>query len=292
MDLSNKRVLFLGDSITHDGQYVGFIEYALRKQKPDQNFDFYSLGLNSETASGLSENDHPFPRPCIHERLGSALDKIKPEVVFVCYGMNDGIYHPLNKDIFDAYKKGMLELVKKCQNVGAEVILITPPLFQAHAIPNLLQDAEAADFSYRAPYKAYQETLAAFSEWTSTATPENVTCVNLNSIMATYVSDQRKENKNFCFSKDGIHPSLEGHLFIAQIILKTLNFNHEVLSLGKLTELKKLPLYKLVEKRRQLRSRGWLKYVGYERAKVFKTDSISETELRVAELLKEIDAIN
>jgi lysophospholipase L1-like esterase len=292
MDLSSKRILFLGDSITQAGHYVGFLEYALRKQNPEQGFDFYSLGLNSETASGLSENDHPFPRPCVHSRLDSALDKIKPDVVFVCYGMNDGIYHPLNEKILDAYQQGILGLVEKCQDMNAQVIVITPPAFQAYAIRDDLREANAVGFSYRAPYKDYQKTLEAFSKWLRMAMSQDVICVSLNSSMMNYINDQRKENESFCFSKDGIHPSLEGHLFMAQITLDSLGINSSFLSQENLIAIKKDPLYKLVEKRRQVRARGWLKYVGYDRGKVFKTDSVQETESRASDLLEKIDAIN
>ena len=292
MDLSNQKVLFLGDSITQAGQYVGFVEYALRKQNPEDKFDFYSLGLNSETASGLSEKDHPFPRPCVHERLAGALGKIKPDVVFACYGMNDGIYHPLDEKILDAYQKGILSLVEKCREIGAEVVMISPPAFQAYAIQKKLRSADAEDFSYRFPYENYHQTLEAFSQWLRLGLQQEVTCVDLNTAMTNYLIEKRKNDKSFVFSRDGIHPALGGHLFMAQELLKGLGINADLLAQENLAEIKKDELYQLVEKRRQLRSRGWLKYVGYTRGKVFKTDSVSETESRASELLKEIDAIN
>ena len=67
--LANKRVLWLGDSITQIGDYVTFAEYDLEKQYPVDRFDIVSIGLASETTSCLSEKTHPFPRPCVQERL-------------------------------------------------------------------------------------------------------------------------------------------------------------------------------------------------------------------------------
>src|SRR6185369_8687498 len=95
--VAGKRVVVLGDSITQSGGYVTFLTYYLEKLHPQKNFDILGLGLASETLSGLSEDGHAggkFPRPCLFERLGRLLDKAKPEVVFACYGMNDGIYQP------------------------------------------------------------------------------------------------------------------------------------------------------------------------------------------------------
>src|SRR3954466_4845697 len=101
--LAGRRVVFLGDSITQAGGYVGIVDYYLERLHPDKDFDVLGLGLASETLSGLSEEGHAggkFPRPCLAERLGRVLEKAKPDVVFACYGMNDGIYQPLDRDRF------------------------------------------------------------------------------------------------------------------------------------------------------------------------------------------------
>ncbi len=87
-----QRIVFLGDSITNAGGYVQYVEAYLLARFPDQKFELINLGLPSETVTGLSEPEHPFPRPDAHERLERALLKTKPDVVVICYGMNDGIY--------------------------------------------------------------------------------------------------------------------------------------------------------------------------------------------------------
>ncbi|MBN1561909.1 lipolytic enzyme, partial [candidate division KSB1 bacterium] len=63
------RIAFLGDSITQDGRYVTIFEYELFKRFPRADIDVISVGLSSETVSGLTEPDHPYPRPNAHERL-------------------------------------------------------------------------------------------------------------------------------------------------------------------------------------------------------------------------------
>ena len=67
--LAGKRVMVLGDSVTQDGRYLSYVEYYLQKQNPSLNFDIINAGLASETTSGLTEEGHPGPRPCIHDRL-------------------------------------------------------------------------------------------------------------------------------------------------------------------------------------------------------------------------------
>ena len=58
------------------------------------------------------------------------LDKARPEVVFACYGMNDGIYLPLDRDRFAAFQKGVTHLIDQCKEAGVrQVFLITPPIY-------------------------------------------------------------------------------------------------------------------------------------------------------------------
>jgi len=95
---NGQRILFLGDSITQDGRYVEDIEAYLILNYPKIRVDIVKLGLSSETTEGLTEPDHPFPRPNIHDRLGSALEKTRPDIVVACYGMNDGITTPFRRN--------------------------------------------------------------------------------------------------------------------------------------------------------------------------------------------------
>ncbi|MEN8715562.1 MAG: G-D-S-L family lipolytic protein, partial [Verrucomicrobiales bacterium] len=72
-------VLFLGDSITHAGHYVADLDAVL--QSRGANAELINLGLPSETCTGLSEPDHPFPRPNIHDRIDNALKIVNPNLV-------------------------------------------------------------------------------------------------------------------------------------------------------------------------------------------------------------------
>src|SRR6188768_1324030 len=84
------RVVFLGDSNTFVGRFIAYLEAYQRIHNSDCKTEFINLGLPSETVSGLSEPDHPYPRPNVHDRVDKALELTKPDVVVICYGMNDG----------------------------------------------------------------------------------------------------------------------------------------------------------------------------------------------------------
>lgn len=266
-DLTGKRVVFLGDSITQAGGYVTFVDYYLEKLYPQQDFDIYALGLASETLSGLSEDGHAggaFPRPCLFERLGRLLERVKPEVVFACYGINDGIYKPLDAERFSAFQRGVNKLLDQCQAAGVEqVVLVTPPIYDATTKPD--------EFNY-------DSVMTKYAAWEMELDRPTVQVIDLHSAMRK-ARDARTE----VFSKDHVHPGAEGHLFMAQTILAALGVPVPQQSLE---EIQSDPLYQQVDKLRKHRSTNWMKHVGYTREKTVPPQPLGGTE-EVASQLKE-----
>src|SRR4051812_18106844 len=105
-----KRIVFLGNSITYAGNYVTDVEAYFITHFPARTIEFINVGLPSETVSGLTEPGHAggrFPRPDLHERLERVLAQTKPDLVFACYGMNDGIYMPFDSSRFRKFQEGI-----------------------------------------------------------------------------------------------------------------------------------------------------------------------------------------
>ena len=291
--LANKRVLWLGDSITQAGDYVTFVEYFLEKQYPADRFDVISIGLASETASCLSEKTHPFPRPCVQERLQRALALVEPQVVVACYGMNDGIYHPQSPERMQAFEQGIEKLIAAVHAAGAEMILLTPPPFDALPVKEEVVPENAADFGFMAPYSGYDGVLAEYARWEMQLPKSDATVIDLHAPMDAYLAKQRATEADFSFAKkDGIHPDAAGHLLMAQIVLRGLGVS---LSAGDLPSALKTveadPLYVLIKEQREARSDGWLKYVGYTRGETVKSDSVKEVEEKNSELQAKIDVL-
>jgi lysophospholipase L1-like esterase len=270
--LAGRRVVFLGDSITQAGGYVGLADYYLQKLHPDKSFDLLGLGLASETLSGLSEEGHAggkFPRPCLFERLGRVLERAKPEVVFACYGMNDGIYQPLDKERFAAFRKGVTKLIEQCKAAGVkQIYLVTPPVY---------------DHSPRAGEVDYDAVLAEYAKWELTLKRPGVTVIDLHAAMRK-ARDARAEP----LSRDKVHPGEEGHLLMARTILAGLGAKAPDESLA---TIKADPLYKLVEQKRAVRSAAWMRHVGYTREKTVEPEPLGTAEADAAKVQQKIDAI-
>jgi len=220
----NDVVLFLGDSNTFAGGYVAQIDAVLRTRRPTEKYTLVNLGLPSETCSGLTEKDHPFPRPDVHERLDRALAEVKPTVVFICYGMNDGIYHPFAEDRFKAYQAGVNKLVEKVRAAKARPILLTPPPFDALPVKDKTRPADADDFSYKAPFAGYDGVLRRYADWLMTLRTPDLPVIDVHAAVDRHVQERRKADPAFTFARDGIHPDAAGQALIAQAVLRGLNF--------------------------------------------------------------------
>lgn len=290
----NKRVMVLGDSITKVGLYYRYMDYYLQKNFPKDKIDIIGIGLGSETASGLSEKKHPFPRPCIHERVGRALEQIKPDIVSICYGMNDGIYHPFSSERFTAYQKGILSLINKIKGTGAEVIVLTPPPFDPHSIPSrktLLKEG-AADYSFINIFYNYNDVLAKYGAWVKSLEIEGVTTYDIHTPLQKHLEKMRQGNPEYSLDGDGIHPHALGHLLMGRTLLKSMNLPHGELPLQEEAKLVNADLlWRRLRQKSGLLSKAWLDYIGYTRGEVVKSDSIDEALQTAADLQVQIDQL-
>lgn len=289
---AGKRVLVLGDSITQDGRYVSDLTYYLHRLAPGPRADVLSLGLGSETLSGLTEPGEPYPRPVLSERLARTLDAARPQVVVACYGMNDGIYHPADPVRHAAFAAGLRQLADAVRAHGAALILVTPPVFDVEPVRAQTRPADATDFGYGRFAPDYDEVLAAFAREELSLVGPDLSVIDLHSAMRAELMERRQRDPAFTFSPDGVHPGDLGHLLIARVIAAGLGLPLPVAELE--TELARLradPLHRLISLRRALRSEAWLAFVGYTRGPVFHAESVAAAEAAAAHLQTEIDAL-
>lgn len=201
-----QRVLFLGDSITHGGAYVVAIETYFLTRQPARRAEFINCGLSSETVAGLSEPGHAggqFPRPDLHERLGRVLAQTKPDLIFACYGMNDGLQLPFDEERFARFRDGMTRLHDDVLRAGARIIHVTPPVFD--------------ELHGRAP--GYDAVLARYAAWLLAQRAAGWTVIDLHTAMRAALDDRRRADPMFTFARDSVHPDEAGHWVIARAIL-------------------------------------------------------------------------
>jgi lysophospholipase L1-like esterase len=283
--LAAKRILFLGDSITHAGHYVAWIETQLRLQGVRPLPEIVNIGLGSETCSGLSEPDHPFPRPDVHERLERALAKVRPDVVVACYGMNDGIYHPFDEGRFRAYRDGIGRLIATVHDAGAKLVLLTPPPFDPVPLrgSGKLKPAGAAKYAYFAMYEDYDAVLARYAQWIMEQDERVEMVIDLHTPFLEYLKEQRKTDPRFTLSPDGIHPNAAGHRLLGETVLRAWGVES--------TSEPDPELLKLVTQRTTLLHDAWLSEVGHRRPGVRPGLPLDEARAKAAVLERQIEAL-
>ncbi|MBM3852841.1 MAG: SGNH/GDSL hydrolase family protein [Verrucomicrobia bacterium] len=277
-----QRIVFLGDSITQGGTYIEFIEAALIAQHPASNKQIIPLGLGSETVSGLSEDGHAggrFPRPNLHERLDRVLARAKPQLVLACYGMNDGIYHPLGAERRQAFQNGMKRLRDKVVATGARIILLTPPVFDPVPIRTRVLPAGLA--KYDQPYEGYNDVLDAYSEWLlGMRARAGWEVLDLHGPMNTALAERRKANPAFTFARDGVHPGPEGHLLMARPVLEAWGLRTG--PDGTPDHPSGASILAAIKKKHALLRLAWLAHVGHKRPGVAPGLPLAEAERQAA----------
>jgi len=251
----SKRILFIGNSITYAAHYVDFTVAALYLENPGGKMEAINVGLPSEMASGLSEPGHAggrFPRPNLHDRLERTLEEIKPDLVISCYGMNDGIYMPLDEERFARFREGIQRLHEAATQRSIPIIHLTPPIFDPKKDP------------------AYAEVLDTYSEWLlSQRMNAQWQVIDLHFPMKEYLLAERKTNPDFFLAEDAVHPNETGHWIMAQSLLEGLGLPEAKRKASPDTyfdtKASGQEVLALVKKDQSLTKDAWLTHIGHDR---------------------------
>jgi lysophospholipase L1-like esterase len=276
-----ERILFLGNSITYGAHYVNYVIAYLHLNYPDRKFEFINVGLPSETVSGLSEPGHAdgkFPRPDLHERLDRILKEVKPDFVFSCYGMNDGIYLPFEDGSFSSYRRGQEKLHEKVTATGAEIIHLTPPIYD---------ERKGA---------AYANVLDIYSSWLlSQRYTQDWLVIDLHWPMRKFLEEKRKESPDFYLAADGIHPTETGHWLMARELLlgigeKSVDGLDSHLDYFQ-SQKSGMELLELVVEYQSITKDAWLTHIGHKRHAMRTGMPLNKAKETSIPILKKVNAL-
>ena len=272
------KILFLGNSITYSGQYISYIEAYLTLQYPERKLEFINMGLPSETVSGLSEPNHAqgkFPRPDLKERLHRILSKVKPDLVFANYGINDGIYLPFDDERFQKFKDGILWMHNEVVKTGADIIHLTPTVYDGI-------DANV-----------YDNVMNIYSDWLiSRRNTANWKIIDIHDPMKRQLQEQRLQNPKFTFAADGVHPNKNGHGVIAKQVLIDLGEDIASDSITIETAIASFEngkqVMELIEKRQAITKDAWLSAIGHKRPGMSQGITLEKAQQKTKQLEKQL----
>ncbi len=203
------RLVFLGDSTTEQRIYTRYVMNYFTLRYPGVNISFRNAGLHGDTA------------PKALKRLQRDVLSLKPTVVSICLGMNDGAAREFNQDAYTRYMTGMTGLVTELKKAGVKVVLLSP---------------SCVDLDRRAAFKGknwtYNDTLGKLGAGVKElAVNEKQTYYDLHALMLDVQKKAKVENAKFTMIPDAVHPDRAGQAVMAYALLKALGCTDQPSSL-------------------------------------------------------------
>jgi len=186
-------VVIYGDSITEQNLYAAYVETFLRTRFADKNLTVYNFGWGGDTAGGGNA------------RFTRDVAPVKPTLVFVNFGMNDGGYSAFNQGNCDGYIGNQRALAATIKAAGArEVLLTTSP------VDNEIRKSDM-----------YNDTLARMADGVIGLAKElDIPVIDQFHPMRDVQKTAKEKQPGFTMIPDSVHPNAIGHLVMAYEILK------------------------------------------------------------------------
>jgi len=205
---SRARVAVVGDSITQQQLYSRYLEMYLTVCEPQLEAEVFQFGWGGERASGFLA------------RMDESLKYFKPNVVTLCYGMNDGQYRPYDSTIGEDYRKPMATIVSKLKAAGVECVVGGPGAVDT----TFYTRAGATSEVYNQNLRQLSRIAAGIAF--SNQLPHAEVHALMMDVMAR-AKDAYGSNYDVC-GRDGVHPNPNGHLIMAQAFLKSMRFDGDL----------------------------------------------------------------
>jgi lysophospholipase L1-like esterase len=190
------RMVFLGDSITQQRIYTRYVMNFFALRYPDMYVTFRNAGIGGDTAVGGIK------------RLDEDVLEAHPEVVSICFGMNDAGYTEFEQDRYEEFLAAMTVLVTELQKSDIQVLLLTP----GPVDPDRSQAWFDSD--------PYNGVLARYAEGVEDlAARKEVPVFNIHELLYSTQTLAKAADPEFTMIPDAIHPSPPGQALMAYALL-------------------------------------------------------------------------
>lgn len=192
------RVVIYGDSITEQRLYSRYLEQYVACRYPSLGVRFFNAGWGGDTVPGATA------------RLQRDVLELRPSVVTLFFGMNDGGYQRVNDKVVAAYRANLAALVAALKAKGVRVVVFGPGCCDGAKNPGLA----ACD------YDGMLEALTGAAA--SVAKSEGCAFGDVFHPMRDFLAARRAADPAANIVPDGVHPGPDGHLVIARAMLGAL----------------------------------------------------------------------
>lgn len=250
-----ENIVLIGDSITDGGTFPALLESFARVNGRTE-FEYINLGVSSENTTALTEEGHPFPRPCVLNRIERIIRHVSGAWATVMYGENDGIYQPFDADRFERYKQGITAVVSRLKDAGFRVALMTPTPFDPLSFGGTLTEEVPCPFG--TVYAEYNDVMKAYAGWIRESTIADKV-IDVYTPVSDYLTARRRTEPKFK-TGDGIHQGAEGNFLIARELLRELMG----IQIGEFAQTPIPSIYPEVRKKSALIHRYYKEFIGHD----------------------------
>ena len=198
------RIVFLGDSITEQGAkphgYVTMIRQTMEKKYPNLKIEVIGAGISGNKVRDLQG------------RVDKDVIAKKPTIVVIYIGIND-VWHgekdPAKGTTPGAFESGLKEVIGKCRDAGATVVLCTPSVIGEKTGGANTLDAKLDQYSNISRKLAKELKLP---------------LCDLRQAFLDHLKANNKDNaEKGILTSDRVHLNQAGNEFVAATMLKTLD---------------------------------------------------------------------
>jgi lysophospholipase L1-like esterase len=212
------RVIWIGDSITHQCQYTQYVEDFFYTRYPKMRLHFRNAGVSGDVAADALN------------RFEDDIASFKPTVATVLLGMNDGRYQDFSPEIFQTYARDMTTLLDKLDALKVRVFLMSPTMFDHQAFEQMVAKDPARSKNKKPDN--YNAVLAYFGKWgQEQARKRGYGFIDLYGPLNQLTTEGRVKDPNFTLIADAIHPAGDGQFVMAYSIINAFNEPGQVWSL-------------------------------------------------------------
>ncbi len=207
-----ERVLFCGDSITHGGKFIYYLQAFQDLRHPGSNVRLINGGRSGDTARGGLN------------RFDRDILSFKADRAFLMFGMNDinrncwKSAEPSEKEsaarqsAVDGYRANMAKLTERFLAAGVKTVLMTPSPYDQYGVFEKANLPFCNDPGLASCATAVRDLAAA----------HNLGLVELHAPLTQLFKDHATDC-HFC--ADRVHPGNEGHLIMAALILDAMHIS-------------------------------------------------------------------
>lgn len=207
-------IAILGDSMVDTmGERLEYLEHSLKRRYPTTEFSLYNYGRGAETvAVGLARLHSEFN---YQDRHYPPLSELRPDILII----GSFAYNPFTPYDRDKHWLTLAQLVNEAKRISPQVYLL------AEIAPLRNDFGKGVNGVNWESDTAYQHSARIIEQLENTVGLSRSLPVPLiDAFTPSQINGEKEGKRTLVNSHDGIHPSVAGHEFIAEIITNTLKF--------------------------------------------------------------------